>query len=176
MDWTRRADPAFYAMEPYVLRTEAQVPRYSDEAQAEARFDALRTDWILFAALVVGTAALLFATGFDALVTGAALPAAASAVFARDWRSQPQLLAWGLLATFLAAFAYAFAFEAPALAARVPLEITAAAIAYLAVCVVAGRIRRAELAARPEGLVSLPQSIVPLFDRSHHHAVICWRE
>jgi hypothetical protein len=58
----------------------------------------------------------------------------------------------------------------------VPAEIAAIAVAYLGVCVIAGRIRRAELIALPDGMLTIPQSIVPLLDRSHHHAIICWRD
>ncbi len=93
---------------------------------------------------------------------------------ARTWRSHPQVVTWSALATLLVACAYVFAFEAPAVASRVPGEIAALAVAYLGVGIMAGRIRRAELLARPEGVLSIPQSIVPMLDRSHDHAVICW--
>jgi hypothetical protein len=93
---------------------------------------------------------------------------------ARVWRLRPQVVTWSAFATLLVACAYTFAFDAPTVALRVPAEIAAIAVAYLCVCIMAGRIRRAELMARPDGVLSIPQSIVPLLDRSHDHAIICW--
>jgi hypothetical protein len=92
------------------------------------------------------------------------------------WRLRPQILTWSALAIVPATCAFTFAFAAPAIASRVPAEIAAIAVAYLGVCVMAGRIRRAELIALPDGMLTIPQSIVPLLDRSHHHAIICWRD
>jgi len=97
-------------------------------------------------------------------------------VIARVWRPRPQVATWAAFATLLVTCAYTFAFDATTVALRVPFEIAAIAVAYLGICVVAGRIRRAELIARPAGVLSIPQSIVPLLDRSHDHAVICWSE
>jgi len=107
-----------------------------------------------------------------AVVAGGA-GVAAVRLIAPLWRARPQVFTWSALATLLLAYAYAVAFEAPTLALHVPAEIAATAVAYLGICVVAGRIRRAELLARPDGVLTLPQSIVPLLDRSHHHAIIC---
>ena len=92
------------------------------------------------------------------------------------WRRRPQIVTWSALAIVPATCAFTFAFAAPAVAPRVPAEIAAIAVAYLGVCVMAGRIRRAELIALPDGMLTIPQSIVPLLDRSHHHAIICWRD
>jgi len=276
LDLLRRVDPGFYAKEPYLLGAGAQVPRYSEEAQAEARLAVLSEDRLLRAAIVVialcaylvVTAAgtldprteylplwafavvavampralpwwpkagrnatwvealvgialtampalwtplqpllgavvatvaitllaargrgrwivlalaaialwlhLLFVSVYAAVAVGAAGVIAVREVV-RTWRFCPQLIAWATLGILLAASAYAFALEAAALVHFLPLEIAAIAVAYVSVCVVAGRIRRAELSARPEGLLSLPQSIVPLLDRSHDHAIICFR-
>lgn len=280
--WLRRVDPAFYHKEPHLLRTQAQIARYTDEAQAELRLSVLAADRMLHAATtIVALSAYAAATGAGtldphrdwltiwafavlavagpralpwwpradggatwrhaligsalimipalwthvdsallslALLTGASLfvargrgrvallvlavgvlfgvrmPAhplfvaplvgvfAAGAsvlvvrVIARMWRLRPQVATWAAFATLLVTCAYTFAFEAPAVALRVPAEIAAIAVAYLGVCIMAGRIRRAELMARPNGVLSIPQSIVPLLDRSHHHAIICWFE
>jgi hypothetical protein len=241
IDWLRRADPAFYHKEPYLLRTQAQMARYTDEAQAELRLSLLTADRVLLAAtMIVSLAAYAAATGAGALgargdwltvwafavlavagplalpwwprrdgtamwhrallvlavgvLFGARMPAhplflaplvgilAASAgvvgvkMIALVWRLRPQVVTWSAFATLLVACAYTFAFDAPAVALRVPVEIAAIAVAYLGVCIMAGRIRRAELMARPPGLLSLPQSIVPLLDRSYDHAIICWFE
>ena len=176
IDWFRRADPAFYDKERFVLQAEARVPRYSEEAQAESRLAVLREDRVFQVALAIVALALVLAAGFHAFAAAAAVAGLVAFLFEREARSRPQLATWTILAVVLLTFAYAFAFEPATLAARVPLELAAEALAYLGVCTVAGRIRRAELLARPEGLVSLPQSIVPLLDRSHHHAIICWRE
>ena len=280
MDWLRRVDPAFYGKEPHLLRTQAEVARYTDEAQAALRSDVLASDRLLHAAtIVVAVAAYTAVTGAGALgargewptvwafavlavggvralpwsardggvqswgyaiLAGAlvafpalwthvdvavlvtALLAAASAglsvgraraavlgvavgllcgermpayppfvlrvaggvlavgagvvavrVIAAVWRVRPQVVMWSALTTLLLACAYAVVFDAPALARHVPVEIAATAVAYLGVCIVAGRIRRAELQTRPDGVLTLPQSIVPLLDRSYHHAVIC---
>jgi hypothetical protein len=97
-----------------------------------------------------------------------------SNVVAREWRARPQMVTWAAFATLLAVCAYAMAFNARALALHLRIEIAIIGIAYLGVCVIAGRIRRAELLARPDGVLSLPQSIVPLLDRSHDHAIVCW--
>ena len=280
--WLRRVDPAFYHKEPHLLRTQAQIARYTDEAQAEVRLSVLTADRMLHAATtIVALSAYAAATGAGildprgdwltiwafavlavaapralpwwpradrratwlhaligialimipalwtrldsailslALLAGATLyvargrgrvallvlavgvlfgvrvpghplfvaplvgvlAAGASAlvveVIARMWRLRPQVVTWAAFATVLVACAYTFAFEAPAVALRVPAEIAAIAVAYLGVCIMAGRIRRAELMARPSGVLSIPQSIVPLLDRSHHHAIICWFE
>lgn len=280
MNWLRRVDPAFYGKEPHLLRTQAQVARYTDESQSEVRLDVLKSDRLLhlatmmvavaayvavtgagalnargdwvtvwaFAVLAVASArALPWATGdhgavpwayallggalvavpalwthFDLAVLITAVLAAAMLAVGRGraravvpavavgvllgeripaypplivrlaaavlaagaavvvvsaiapvWRAHPQVLTWSGLATVVAACAYAVAFDAPALVLHVPFEIAAIAVAYLGMCVVAGRLRRAELAARPDGVLTLPQSIVPLLDRSYHHAVIC---
>lgn len=280
MDWLRRVDPAFYGKEPHLLRTEAQVARYTDDAQAEVRAEVLRSDRLLHAATIVfAVAADLAVTGagavgarggwitvwafavlavasaralpwaapdrgavpwayallgaalvaipalwthadlavfVTALLAGAmlavargraraVLPVVAAGVLVAErmpayppvllrvaaavlvagaavvivrlvtpvWRAHPQVLTWSGLAALVVACAYAVAFEAPALALHVPFEIAAIAVAFLAICAVAGRLRRAELAARPDGVLTLPQSIVPLLDRSYHHAVIC---
>ncbi len=95
-------------------------------------------------------------------------------VIARAWRVRPQVVTWSAFAALLVVCAYTFAFDAAAVALRVPAEIAAIAVAFLGVCVMAGRIRRAEVLASPDGVLSIPQSIVPLLDRSHHHAIICW--
>jgi hypothetical protein len=109
----------------------------------------------------------------------AILAAGASVIVARIVamvsRTHPQAVASAALATILVASAWIFAFNAAAAARRVPIEIVAIGVAYLGVCVIAGRIRRAELLARPRGMLTIPQSIVPLLDRSHDHAVICFR-
>jgi hypothetical protein len=280
-DWLRRVDPAFYLKEPHLLRTQAQIARYTDEAQAEVRLSALTADRVLHAAtMVVALAAYAAATGAGALdprgdwptlwafavlsvagpralpwwpsrdagatwrqaligsaliaipsvwtrldpaVLGTALLAGATLFVARgrarvallvlavgvafgtrmpthpfflapligilaagagvrvvgmvalEWRVRPQVVTWAALATVLVVCAYTFAFDAPAVTPRVPMEIAVIAVAYLGVCIVAGRIRRAELVARPRGVLTIPQSIVPLLGRSHDHAVICWR-
>ncbi len=276
-DWLRRVDPAFYHKEPYLLRTQAQIARYTEEAQAEVRLSVLTADRLLHAATtIVALAAYVAATAGGALdphrdwltlwafaalavaaaralpwsprpgntialrdalvgsaliaipalwtrpdpivlalalLTGATLYAArgpgriallalavgvlfgvrAHPLFAapmaavlavglgalavresgRVWQRRPQVLTWAAFATLLIVCAYTFAFNAPAIAPHVPVEIAAIAVAYLGVCIIAGRIRRAELIARPGGLLSIPQSIVPLLDRSHDHAIIC---
>ena len=280
MDWLRRVDPAFYGKEPHLLRTQAQVARYTEDAQAEVRSEVLRSDGLLrVATIVVAVAAYTAVTGAGALnargdwitvwafavlavASARALPWASGERGAVPWthallgvalvavpalwthadravfvtallagamiaagrgsaravvavvaigvlvgermpaqpplllriagavlatvaavavvrliepvrRARPQVLTWSALAALLLVCAYAVAFEAPALALHVPLEIAAIAVAYLGVCIIAGRLRRAELAARPDGVLTLPQSIVPLLDRSYHHAVIC---
>ena len=280
MDWLRRVDPAFYGKEPHLLREQAQIERYTDEAQAEVRTEVLTSDRLLHAAtVVVATAAYAAVTGAGALnargdwpavwafavlavagaralpwstragvaarwrsalagialvaipalwtrldlaviatalLAGAALglsggrgrsvlPAVAAGVLfgermpayppivlrlaggvlaaaagvaavrtiAPVWQRRAQVLTWSALAALGLGCAYAVAFEGPALAPRLQAEIAALAVAYLGVYIVAGRIRRAELLARPHGVLTLPQSIVPLLDRSHHHAVIC---
>lgn len=99
----------------------------------------------------------------------------AGAILAKVWRARPQMVTWSALAAILVASAWTFAFNAAVVAPRVPIEIVAIGIAYLGVCAIAGRIRRAELLARPRGMLTIPQSIVPLLDRSHDHAVICFR-
>jgi hypothetical protein len=227
MNWLRRADPAFYQKEPHVLRAEAQIPRYSDEAQVAARLDVLRADHLLYVAvaIIVASCYALIAipvtwTRFDTIALGVAavvvialrltharvrstllvaaigtlfgvhahplsiaplagiLAAAASVIGANvvslQWRARPQFLTWSAFTILLVVCAYTLLFNAPALERHLRVEITAIALAYLCVCVVAGRIRRAEFLARPEGVLSIPQSIVPLLDRSHDHAVICW--
>lgn len=95
-------------------------------------------------------------------------------VVAREWRVRPQVVTWAAFGGLLLVCAYTIVFNAPALALHLPAEIAAIAIADFGVCVIAGRLARAELLSRPEGVLSLPQSIVPLLDRSHDHAVICW--
>ena len=231
-DWRRRADPAFYDKEPFVLRTVAQVPRYSEDAQAEARLDVLSRDgtltvitfvialstcaaaigveplvspldWVRAAAFVVLAIAAPFALPWRrhalkreclaiaalaaivllvlALVV-APMPTAIAALalaFAgrevtRASRAHAQVFTWSAYATVLTTCAYAFSFSRSVGVLHLVLEIVAVAVAYLGVCVLAFRIRRAELIARPEGVLSLPQSVVPLLDRSHHHAVIAW--
>ena len=282
IDWLRRVDPAFYHKEPHLLWTQAQIARYTDEAQAEVRLSVLsadrmlhaataivalsayaaasgagaldpRRDWLTvwaFAVLAVaapcalpwwprpdgaarwrhaliGSALIMIPalwTGVDPAVLGVAMLAGATLylargrgrvallvvavgvlfgvhmpahplfvalpvgvlaagagvlgirVIARVWRLRPQVVTWLAFATLLVVCAYTFAFDAPAVAQRVPAEIAAIALAYLGVCIMAARIRRAELLARPGGVLSIPQSIVPLLDRSHHHAIICWFE
>ena len=279
-DWLRRVDPAFYGKEPHLLREQAEIARYTDEAQAEVRTEVLTSDRLLHAAtVVVATAAYAAVTGVGALnargdwpavwafavlavagtralpwsnrqgavvrwrsalaggalvavpvlwtrlelgviitallaaaalgvggrraaavlpavavgvlfgermpayppvvlrvaggVLGAAAVVAAVRTIAPVWLRRAQVLTWSALAALVLASAYAVAFEGPALALRIQAEIAALAVAYLGIYVVAGRIRRAELLARPRGVLTLPQSIVPLLDRSHHHAVIC---
>lgn len=279
IDWLRRVDPAFYHKEPYLLRAQAQIERYTDEAQGDVRLSVLTADPLMRAATaVVALSAYAAASGIgalgprgdrltawalavlavaapralpwwphpggrawlDALIGGAlvAIPAAwmrvdaaifgiallsgatllatrgrgravllvaatgvlfgvrtpvhllavapLAGVFAagvsvlvvraigRVWRRRPQAVTWSACATLLVACAYTVAFEAPVVASRVPVEIAAIGVGYIGVCIIAGRIRRAEMLASPNGVVSLPQSIVPLLDRSHHHAVICW--
>ena len=281
IDWLRRADPAFYHKEPQLLRTQAQIARYTDDAQAQVRLSILaadrilhvtttivalsayvaatgagaldpRTDWLrvwAFAVLAVGApralpwwpradgaatwrhaliaSALVTCsavwTRFDAALLGTALLAGASlflavgrgriallvvaagalfvtrlpthppfvtplvagalaiaaglvglSAIARVWRLRPQVVIWVAFAALLVVCAYTFAFDASLVTPRLPAEIAAIAVAYLGVCVMAGRIRRAELLARPDGVLSTPQSIVPLLDRSHDHAIICW--
>ena len=277
IDWLRRADPAFYHKEPRLLRTRAQIPRYTEEAQAEVRLSILTADRTLHAATtVVALAAYVAATGagaleprgdwltvwaftvfaaaapralpwwpqpdramwrpallgialitipalwtrVDATVLGIALLTGATLYLARGrgrvallvlavgllfgvrmpahplivaplagilaagagilgvgaiarvWRFRPQVATWSAFATLLLAYAYIFAFDAPTVAQRVPAEMAAIAVAYLGVCIIAGRVRRAELMARPSRVLSLPQSIVPLLDSSYHHAII----
>jgi hypothetical protein len=278
INWLRRVDPAFYHKEPHVLRAEAQIARYSDDAQAAVRLSVLaadrilhatillaalsayaavtgagaldaRSDWLMLWAFAVLAVAVPFAlpwwppadgrtagrdgligcalvaiptlwNRFDLAILIVAVVAGASLAATRDrgrialialavgvlfgarvhpifvaplvgvlavgavvlgirgiapiWRRHPQVLTWSAFATLLVACAYTFAFDAPAVAPRVPGEIAALAVAYFGVCIIAGRIRRAELIAQPDGVLSIPQSIVPLLDRSHHHAVICW--
>ncbi len=282
IDWLRRVDPAFYHKEPHLLRTQAQIARYTDEVQAAIRLSVLTADRMLQAATtivalsayvavtaagtldprgdlltmwafavlavaapralpywpradgratwrhaligsaliaipavwtrvdlaVLGVASLAGATLYLArgrgrvallvvalgVLFGVRMPAhplfvaplvgilAAAggvlgvSVIARVWQARPQVVTWSAFAALLVACAYTFAFDAPAAARRVPAEIGAIAVAYLGVCIMAARIRRAELMARPPGVLSLPQSIVPLLDRSHHHAIICWFE
>jgi hypothetical protein len=275
IDWRRRADPAFYDKEPLVLQTQAQVPRYSEDEQAEARLRILaadgmlhnvttivavaaylavtslgtldpRTDWqtlgafavlavagpralpwwpqedarstwrhaLLGLAIVVVPAAwsrvdpMLFGVGFGVaaallltrgeirlLLMAAALAALLAhalviqpgvtlvltlafgfgvRMMLNVWRAQPQVAIPVAFAAVLLACMYSIALHAAALNQHVELEIAALAVAYLGICIMAGRIRNAELLARPEGVLSLPQSVVPLLDRSHHHAVIVW--
>jgi len=184
-DLLRRADPAFYAKEHYVMRTEAQIARFTEEAQAEARLAVLRADGAFYViSAIVALATIFAALGAGGLglraslwtALGLAVLAAAAGFTAPFWLRRPQLTTWVAFAIVLLACALSFAFNASALAPRMPVEIAAIAVAYLGICIIAGRIRRAELIARPEGLLSLPQSIVPLLDRSHDHAIICWYE
>lgn len=278
IDWLRRVDPAFYQKEPYLLRTQAQIARYTDDAQAAVRLSVLNADGMLHAATtIVALSAYVAASGagvldtrgnvltmwalavlavaaprvlpwwpnpdgsarwrhallgaalialpmlwtrLDLVVSGVALLAgvmlyvargsnrvallalavgvlfgarvhpyfvaplagvlAAGAgilgvsAIARVWRPRPQVVTWSAFGALLLVCAYTFAFNAPAVASRPPAEIAAIGVAYLGVCIMAGRIRRAELMARPGGVLSIPQSIVPLLDRSHDHAIICW--
>jgi hypothetical protein len=95
-------------------------------------------------------------------------------VVVREWRIRPQVLTWATFALMLVVCAYTIVLNASAVALHLPAEMAIAAVAYLAVCIIAGRVRRAELLARPDGVLSLPQSIVPLLERSHDHAIICW--
>jgi hypothetical protein len=284
IDWRRRIDPAFYHKEPYVLRSEAQIARYAEDAQAQVRLEVLRddrvirsattviavaayatatgagtlnsrADWLTlwaFAVLAVGVAravpwsqrsdgsatwrdalgdalfcfaliavpaiwshvdpaffglallsgvtlfvtrgsrrlallviavAVLFGSRAHPVAFGpiAAFAAAGASVLivraiARVWRAQPQVAMWSAFAVLVIVSAYTIAFSAAAVAPRLPFELAAIAVGYLGVCVIAGRIRRAELIARPNGVLSLPQSIVPLLDRSHDHAIICWND
>ncbi len=97
-----------------------------------------------------------------------------SNVVERQWRVRPQVLTWSAFATLLVVCAYSMTFNAAGVALHLRVDILAIAAAYLGVCVIAGRIRRAELSAHPNGVLSLPQNIVPLLDRSHDHAIICW--
>ena len=182
-DWLRRADPAFYAKEPYMLRAEAQIARYTEDAQAEARSNVLRADRGLHVMVAIAAAATAIAAlGAGALDLRATLftafalivLAAVVVLTARRWMKHPRVVMWVAFGAVLLACACAFALNGATLGLRLPAEMAAIAVAFLGVCVVAGRIRRAELLARPEGLLSLPQSIVPLLDRSHDHAVICW--
>ncbi len=279
MNWLRRADPAFYHKEPYLLRTQAQIVTYGDDAKAEVRLSVLTADPVMHAAAaLVALCAYAAATGAGALdprrdwpaiwalavlavaapralpfwrrpagwayfrqaligsalvaipamwthdaadlvialLTGATLyaargrgrvallvaaagvlfgapmlarsyvAAALTGVFAAGagvlgvtaiapvWRLRPQVLMWAAFATLLVACAYAFVFDVAAVAPRIPAAIAAIGVAYLGVCIMAGRIRRAERMASPIGALSIPQSIVPLLDRSQHHAIICW--
>jgi hypothetical protein len=227
IDWLRRVDPAFYRKEPHLLRTQAEIPRYGEEAQVEVRLGVLRADWLLrIAATIVALlayflialpavwtpldVAMLVASAVVAMVlyrlrgrlratvtagaigvlfgihahpfsivplagmlaAGATL--VGNVIVAREWRARPQIITWAACATLLLVTAYTSAFNASVVAMHLPFEVGAIALAYLGVCVIAGRMHRAELLARPEGVLSLPQSIVPLLDRSHDHAVICW--
>ncbi len=279
-DWLRRADPAFYAKEPNLLRTRAQIGRYTDDAQVQARLSVLvedrtlhvatalvllaayavatggaaldpRSEWpalwafavlaagvpralpwwpqrdavatwgpaavataliavsaswprvdpVLFAvALLAGatlygtreasraTLVLAFAVGVlfgmrvpahpivGTALAGALAAGAAVLTFRAlgpAWRAHPQIATWSALAALVAVCTYGVIFDAAVIAPRMPVEIAALAVAYAGVCVIAGRIRRAELSARPGGVLTLPQSIVPLLDRSHDHAIIC---
>lgn len=283
MNWLRRVDPAFYSNEPVLLRRQAQIARYTEDAQAEVRLQVLAADQLLHVVTaVVALAAYVAATGagaidprtdpftvwalavlalavpralpwqvapdalaprsLDALIAIAlvALPqlwthidlaanglalgtgatifvvrgrgrrgllfvaivallfahlsahrdliapwifpllavAGAGIVIAfaigRTWHTRPGVAVWGSFAALLAVYAYAFAVQAPAIGSHVQLAQAAIAVAYLGVCIVAGRIRHAELVANPDGVLSTPQSIVPLLDRSQDHAVICW--
>ncbi len=97
-----------------------------------------------------------------------------SIVVEREWRARPQVVTWAAFAALLLVCAFAILFSAPVVEMHLPVEIATIAVAYLCVCIIAGRLRRAELLARPEGVLSLPQSIVPLLERSHDHAIICW--
>ncbi len=223
----RRADPAFYQKEPHVLRSEAQIPRYGEDAQVEVRLEVLRADWLLRAAATVVSfaaygliASPLVWSAIDIAILGVAvlvavvlsrlharlramLAAAAigilfglhthpvsvaplvgmvaagvslvsTIVIAREWRSRPQVVTWAAFAGLLLVCAFAIAFNEAVIALHLPLSIITIAVAYLAVCAIAGRLHRAQLLSRPEGVLSLPQSIVPLLERSHDHAVICW--
>lgn len=275
IDWRRRADPAFFDKEPLVLQTQAQVPRYSEDEQAEVRLNVLaddgmlhvittiaalaaylavtalgtldpRTDWQTlwaFAVLAVaGPRALPWWPKEDARLTwrhaflglaivsvpaawgnvepmlfGVGLLAGATLLLTRGemrlllmaaalavliahalviqpgvtlvstvalgfgvrmmlgvWRAQPQVVIPVAFAAVLVACTYSMALHAPALLRHIPAELAMLSIAYLSICIMAGRIRNAEILARPEGVLSLPQSVVPLLDRSHHHAVIAW--
>ena len=281
MDWLRRVDPGFYQKEPQMLRTKAQLPRYTEDAQAEARIAVLAGDrtaqltvaLLAFSAYVVATGsgalvavadpatiwalAVLTAAapcalpwwphpdrlwplvrqgvlGFALIAIPAALWRAEPLVFAlaaaaaailvaargrfrlfllvlavlvlfgarahpltlaplfgivaggaailvvtvlgRVWRLRPQVTPWAGFAVIFATNAYAIGFEPALVSSHLGGEIGGVAVGFFAVCVLAGRVRQAELLARPPGLLSLPQSIVPLLDRSHHHAVIAWFE
>jgi hypothetical protein len=107
-------------------------------------------------------------------IVAAGVSVVGSNVVAREWRARPQVITWATFAALLVICAYTIVFNAEAVKVHLLTEIVIIAVAYLSVCVIAGRIRRAELLARPDGVLSLPQSIVPLLDRSHDHAVICW--
>lgn len=128
---------------------------------------------IVFAAAVLFAHALLITPVLTIIAGG--LVAVSGAFVAREWRRRSQVVLFAAFAALLLGMAYSFAFDASALALHVPLVIAAIALAYFGICVIAGRIRRADVLARPEGLISLPQTVVPLLDRSHHHAIICWR-
>lgn len=241
--WLRRADPGFYRDEPRVLLAKAQVPRYSLEAQAEARLNVMaadrtlyfatalvalgaftiaicagaldpRTNWLTISAFAVlavvapnalpslsqmrphGAASARKLAGVSLVAVAVALlvsehlhpiPSAVllgaltagACVFGvqaigRISSLHPQIVTYLAFTALLVVCAYTFAFNAAAAALRVPAEIVALAVAYLGICIMAGRIRRAEFVARPNGGLSIPQSIVPLLERSHDHAVICW--
>ncbi len=227
IDWLRRVDPAFYYKEPHLLRTQAEIPRYGEDAQVEVRLNVLHADWLLRAvtALVaivayflIALPALWAALDIALLVVSvviaialfrmrgslrATLTAVAigilfaihahplsiaplvgmlaagtslvgSVIVAREWRARPQVVTWAAFAALLLVSAYAATFNTRVIALHLPFEVGLIGLAYLGVCVIAGRMHRAELLARPEGVLSLPQSIVPLLDRSHDHAVICW--
>jgi hypothetical protein len=227
LNWLRRVDPAFYHKEPHVLKTQAQIPRYGDDAQVAARLDVLGADRLVYAAsaivilcayavvtipvvwtrldfaligiallvalalwrlrgrlrnlLAVAAIGALFGVhahpvSFAPLVgiLAACASVVGSNVVVREWRARPQVVTWSAFATLLLICAYAITFNAEALALHLRIEIGVVAIAYLAICVIAGRIRRAVLLARPDGVLSLPQNIVPLLERSHDHAIICW--
>jgi hypothetical protein len=227
LNWLRRVDPAFYHKEPHVLRTGAQIPRYSDDAQVTARLDVLHNDRLLqvtatiialsaYAIMMIPVAwtridlALLGATLVVALVLfrlrgrfrnsllvaaigvlfgahthpvsfaplvgilAACTSIVGSHVVAREWRARPQMITWATFASLLIICTFTMTFNSQAIALHVRAEIAAVAVAYLGICIVAGRIRRAEVLTRPDGLLSLPQNIVPLLERSHDHAIICW--
>lgn len=95
-------------------------------------------------------------------------------VVAQQWLVRPQIVTWAAFATLVVVGAYATAFNVQAVVLHLPGAIATIAAGYLGVCIIAGRIRRAELLSRPDGVLSLPQTIVPLLNRSHDHAVICW--
>ncbi len=214
-------------MEPHLLQTGAQIPRYSDDAQVAARLEVLHADRLLFVAaaivalsayavmtlpavwtrldsgllgiallvavvlsrlrgrarnlLAVAAMGALFAVhthpvSFAPLVgiVAACASIVGSSVVAQRWRVRPQILTWSAFSALLIVCAYGMTFNASGVALNLRVDILAIAVAYLGVCVIAGRIRRAELIARPNGVLSLPQSIVPLLNRSHDHAIICW--
>lgn len=131
-------------------------------------------------ALAVGVlfGARMSAYPFVAGVLVGTLAAGATVLFGRliapVWQLRPQVLTTSALALLAGSFAYAVAFVAPDVTSRWPLVIGAFVAAFLGICAIAGRIRRAELIARPGGGLTSPQSVVPLLDRSYHHAVICW--
>ena len=145
-------------------------------ASALATYLARESNRLVLLALA---AAVLFAHAlFSALVPAviaAAVFGVSSWYIAREWRRRSQAAFLGAFAILLLACAYVFAFDSSVLTWSVSAEIAAIALAYLGICLGAARVQRADVAARPEGLVSLPQTIVPLLDRSHHHAIIVWR-
>lgn len=161
LDWTRAAAFVTIALAaPFALPWQRHALKRECLAIAAVAATVLFGLALLAAPMPSAIAAVALGLGARA-ITGAG-------------RTHPQVFTWCALATVAATCAYAFAFSPADGVWSLSLDMGSVAVAYLSVCVFAARIRRAGLLARPEGVVSLPQSVVPLIDRSHDHAVICW--